>query len=162
MALLFQKHAPLVNALSFVQEDLARKAVSTIPRGGGGRPLWSDSPRHSLRSRSGLPPPTNPLAPIYKVRQESNRVVYSFDLPKDVKATDLDIHVNHERKVLQVKGRRGRLITSSRATTQLNQEIPLDDSLVNLHSGRVQFSSGNVSIGFSKCTKMEKLDIKTQ
>lgn len=134
-------------------------AATVIPRGGA-RPSGGDVPRHSLRSRYGLPPPTNPLAPIYKVRHEADRVVFIFDLPKDVKADDLAVHVNHEQKALHVKGRREGF-TTPRATTNLNQTVPLaDEGLINLSSGRVQFSSGKVSISFSKCPKMETLSIE--
>ena len=156
----FTKHVPLVQAVSLVKGGNPAIVAAAIPRGGAG-PSGASVPRHSLRPRSGLPPPTNPLSPIYKVRHESDRVVFIFDLPKDVNADDLAVHVNHEHKVLYVKGRRGGLLTSSKATTKLDQVISLaDEGLINLHSGRVQFSLGNVCISFSKCPKMENLCIE--
>lgn len=160
LILSFTKHVPLVKAVPFVMGGNPAMAAAAIPRGGAG-PSGGNVPRHSLRSRSGLPPPTNPLSPIYKVRHESDRVIFTFDLPKDVNADDLSVHVDHERKVLYVQGQRGGLLASSKATTKLDQAVSLaDEGLVNLHSGRVQFSSGNVCISFSKCPKMEKLFIE--
>ena len=82
---------------------------------------------------------TNPLNPIYRVTQPSHSVVYSFDLPTGVRPDDLTVDVDYDDSVLHVKGRRmlGRHVN---ATTQLDEEIPLDATVLNVHDARVEVS----------------------